>query len=153
MSGRDCDTLAVKVAYYSLVVAQLGSFVVTGMATEGAPFEKAYFWVIVDIGLALVFTGSITLGAWYVSGRSRASKGFYDRGIYGYVRHPIYTGLITIALAYLVAGPTLLGGIAFLVVVATTNARAEVEERILVEKSPGYAEYRGRTKRFVPLVI
>lgn len=142
-----------KVAYYSLVVAQLGSFVVTGMATEGSPWEKAYFWAIVGIGLTFVFTGSITLGTWYVSGRSRASKGFYDCGIYGYVRHPIYTGIIIIALAYLVAGPTLLGGIAFLVVVATTSARAEVEERILIERSPEYAEYRQRTKRFVPLII
>lgn len=142
-----------KVTYYSLVVAQLGSFVVTVMATEGAPSEKAYFWAIVGIGLMFVFVGAITLGAWYVSEKSRTSGAFYDRGIYGYVRHPIYTGLVTVALAFLVAGPTLLGGIAFLVVVATTNARAEVEERILIEKSPAYAEYREGTKRFVPFVV
>lgn len=66
---------------------------------------------------------------------------------------PYYTGLIIIALAYVVAGPTLLGGIAFLGVVATTSARGEVEERTLIEASPGYAEYRERTERFVPLII
>lgn len=142
-----------KVAYYSLAVAQLGSFAVTGMATEGTPWEEGYFWAIVAIGLTFAFAGSITLGAWYVSSRSRTSKGFYDRGIYGYIRHPIYTGLVIVALAYLVAGPTLLGGIAFLVVVATSTARAEVEEQILIEKSPGYAKYRERTSRFLPLII
>lgn len=142
-----------RVAYYSLAVAQLGSFAATGIATKGTPWEKAYFWAIVGVGLTFVFAGSITLGAWYLSERSKAPKAFYDRGIYGYIRHPIYTGLVIVALAYLVAGPTLLGGIAFLVVVATSTARAEVEEQILVEKSPGYAEYRERTKRFVPLII
>jgi protein-S-isoprenylcysteine O-methyltransferase Ste14 len=60
---------------------------------------------------------------------------------------------MTVALAFVVAAPTVLGGIAYLVVVATTYARAGVEERILTEKSPEYAKYRNRTKRFMPFVI
>ncbi len=139
--------------YVSLVIAQLASFAVTLLLTEGDPFVKPYFWVIVISGLAWVFVGSFTLGIWSVSTRRRASAGFQQRGVYRYVRHPIYTGLMAVALAFVVAGPTLLGGIAYLVVVATTNARAGVEERMLTEKSPEYAEYRKRTKRFIPFVI
>ena len=60
---------------------------------------------------------------------------------------------MTVALAFVVAGPTLLGSIAYLAVVTTTNARAGVEEQMITEKSPEYAEYRKRTKRFIPFVI
>jgi protein-S-isoprenylcysteine O-methyltransferase Ste14 len=139
--------------YVSLVIAQLASFAVTLFLTEGEPFKKPYFWVIVILGLAWTFVGASTLGIWFASARRRASAGFQRRGVYRYVRHPIYTGLMTVALAFVVAGPTLLGGIGYLAVVATSNARAGVEERMLTEKSPEYAEYRIRTKRFIPFVI
>jgi protein-S-isoprenylcysteine O-methyltransferase Ste14 len=139
--------------YVSLVIAQLASFAVTLLLTEGDPFDKPFFWVIVVLGLAWALVGASTLGSWYAFARRRASARFQRRGVYRYVRHPIYTGLMAVALAFVVAGPTLLGGIAYLVVVATTNARAGVEERMLTEKSPEYAEYRKRTKRFIPFVI
>jgi protein-S-isoprenylcysteine O-methyltransferase Ste14 len=139
--------------YVSLAIAQVASFAVTLLLTEGDPFNKPLFWVIVISGLAWVFVGAFTLGIWYTSERRRAAAGFQQRGVYRYVRHPIYTGLMTVALAFVLAAPTVLGGIAYLVVVATTYARAGVEERILTEKSPEYAKYRNRTKRFMPFVI
>jgi len=126
---------------------------VTLLLTEGDPFRKPSFWVIVIFGLAWAFVGAFTLGIWSASARRRASASFQQQGVYRYVRHPIYTGLMTVALAFVVAGPTLLGGIAYLAVVATTNARAGVEERMLTKKSPEYTEYRKRTKRFIPFVI
>ena len=117
--------------YISLVIAQLASFAVTLLLTEGDPFAKPFFWVMVVFGLAWAVVGAFTLGAWTVSARQRASTGFQQRGVYRYVRHPIYTGLMTVALAFVVAGPTLVGGIAYLAVVATTYARAGVEEQML----------------------
>ena len=139
--------------YVSLVVAQLASFAVTLFLTSGDPFEKALFWVLVFVGLAWAMVGATTLGMWHVAKQRRDSAEFQDGGVYRYVRHPIYTGLMTVALAFVIAGPTLSGSIAFLAVVATTYARARVEELTLAEKTPEYAEYQRRTKRFIPFVI
>jgi protein-S-isoprenylcysteine O-methyltransferase Ste14 len=143
--------------YVSLVIAQLASFAATLLLTERDHSDESFywviFWVIVIFGLAWVFVGGFTLGIWSVSARRRDSEGFQQRGVYRYVRHPIYTGLMTVALAFVVVGPTLLGGIGYLAVIATSNARAGVEERMLTEKSSEYAEYRKRTKRFIPFVI
>lgn len=139
--------------YISLAIAQVASFVLTLALAEGDPFAKPLFWAIVIFGLVWVFAGAITLGVWYASPRLRASEGFQERGVYRYVRHPLYTGFMIVAFSFFVTGPTVLGGIAFLLVVTTTVGRAGVEELMLMEKSPEYAEYRKRTHRFIPFVV
>ena len=50
-------------------------------------------------------------------------------GLYRFVRHPIYTGLLLVVLI---------------------NAKARWEERHLAERFPGYRAYCARTLRFVP---
>jgi protein-S-isoprenylcysteine O-methyltransferase Ste14 len=71
-------------------------------------------------------------------------------GPYGYVRHPIYVGLVLLC-----AGYTLLWNN---VVVACTvgvvvwlyfEGKARAEERWLVERYPDYKEYMGRVRRRV----
>jgi protein-S-isoprenylcysteine O-methyltransferase Ste14 len=142
------------IAYYSLTIAQLASFALTLGLTSGSPFEVPMTWVFILVGLVLAVVGASTLAMFYTSARWRASKtGFQRRGIYRYVRHPMYTGVMTIALGFVVAGPTVWGGVAYLMLVVVTYARALVEERILTEKQPEYTEYANRTKRFIPWVI
>lgn len=142
------------IAYYGLTIAQLASFALTLSFTKGNPFAVPVTWAFIFVGLVLVVIGASTLAMFYTSARWRAAKtGFQRRGIYRYVRHPMYTGVMTVALGFVVAGPTVLGGIAFSVLVASTYARALVEERMLAEKQPEYIEYRERTKRFIPWVI
>lgn len=142
------------IVYYSLTIAQLASFALTLSLTKGDPFAAPITWVFIIVGLLLAVVGASTLAMFYTSAQWRSAKtGFQRRGIYRYVRHPIYTGVMTIALGFVVAGPTVLGGAAYLILVVTTYARALVEERILTEKQPGYIEYVTRTKRFIPWII
>ncbi|MFV1859787.1 MAG: hypothetical protein ACC647_10640 [Anaerolineales bacterium] len=44
-------------------------------------------------------------------------------------------------------------GTAYLVVALVTNVRAGIEEKMLEERYPEYAEYRSRTKRYIPFVV
>ena len=142
------------IAYYSLTIAQLASFALTLAVTSGNPFAAPLTWVFVFMGLVLAVVGASTLAMFYTSARWRATKtGFQRRGIYRYVRHPMYTGMMTIALGFVVTGPTVSGAAAFLMLVVTSYARALVEERILIEKQPDYSEYVNRTKRFIPWVV
>jgi len=71
-------------------------------------------------------------------------------GLYRFMRHPIYTGLLLFALARsLVSGSPLTASVCLLLVVLI-NAKARWEERHLAERFPGYRAYCARTPRFVP---
>jgi protein-S-isoprenylcysteine O-methyltransferase Ste14 len=74
-----------------------------------------------------------------------------EDGVYARARHPIYGGLILAALGWALVwmSPTtlVLAG-ALAVFFRLKSAR---EEHWLMERFPGYAAYRQRTRRFLPL--
>jgi len=75
-----------------------------------------------------------------------------DTGIYGVVRHPIYTGIITAAIGWglLTASPAALAVATVLGVFFDVKARRE--EAWLLAAYPGYAAYRRRVRKLVPFV-
>jgi protein-S-isoprenylcysteine O-methyltransferase Ste14 len=97
-------------------------------------------------------------------GRSSAGRGFtplpkpaergelIERGPYGVVRHPVYSGGLLVAAGISLAlSPWSLVVSAILAVVWAL--KASVEERFLIERYPAYAEYCARTRyRLVPFL-
>jgi protein-S-isoprenylcysteine O-methyltransferase Ste14 len=75
---------------------------------------------------------------------------FRERGVYGRVRHPIYGGVLLLALGWSLArSPFALIATAFLWILLELKSRHE--ESMLVERYPEYAGYRERVRRrFVP---
>jgi protein-S-isoprenylcysteine O-methyltransferase Ste14 len=75
------------------------------------------------------------------------------RGVYGWIRHPMYLGQILIA----VGAPLTLGGrwtlgVAAVAVVLLLR-RMALEDAWLAETYPAHAGYRARVKRWIPLVF
>lgn len=71
-------------------------------------------------------------------------------GLYRYVRHPIYSGLMLLATAITVASGSALRLLALAALLVLLNAKARWEEERLARRFEGYAEYAERTPRFVP---
>jgi protein-S-isoprenylcysteine O-methyltransferase Ste14 len=76
----------------------------------------------------------------------------FQRGPYRLVRHPSYTGLL---LAFLGLTIFLANWLSILVLMvpftlATLNRVAKEEKALLASLGENYAEYRARTKRFIP---
>lgn len=71
-------------------------------------------------------------------------------GIYRRVRHPIYAGVIAVALgwAFFVVSPAAL--VMALVLAGWLDLKSRREEVWLAERYPAYAAYRTGTARFVP---
>ena len=110
--------------------------------------------VLYTIGLAVALMGRIQLGHNWSDIESavvHSEHRVVSRGIYKYIRHPIYTGdlllLVGLELAlnsWLVVGALLL--------IPITARQAIQEEQDLATKLPGYDQYCRRTKRFLPFV-
>lgn len=75
------------------------------------------------------------------------------QGLYGIVRHPMYGGLIIMALGWSLFWGTWLGFIFSIALIFFLNAKAEAEEKLLNEKFPAYAAYKAQvTKKLIPYI-
>ena len=75
-----------------------------------------------------------------------------DGGVYGLVRHPIYSGIIAAAVGWsLVTASPAAVGIAALIA-AFFDVKARREEAWLLEAYPAYAAYRSRVRKLVPFL-
>lgn len=73
-------------------------------------------------------------------------------GVYGIVRHPIYSGIALGALGWTLWWGTLLGiALAFFLFV-WFDLKSRREEKWLIEKHPDYVMYRARVKKLIPFL-
>lgn len=123
-----------------------------GVIVPTAPVSAAVL-VLVAAGVLLLGAGTRRLGANLTPlPYPKDGSTFVDRGIYRRVRHPLYGGLMLLAVGW---GLRRGGGFALLyagLLIALLAAKSRVEERWLAARYPGYAAYRTRTKRFLPFV-
>lgn len=71
-------------------------------------------------------------------------------GLYRYVRHPIYTGLLLFAIGRGLGTGNAWSASACVLLVVLLNVKARWEERRLAQRFPDYPAYARRTPRFIP---
>ena len=71
-------------------------------------------------------------------------------GAYSYVRHPIYTSVLTFGFGVAIYRGYLLSLLAYLALVLLLNFKARWEERLLTAKHEGYSAYVKNVPRFFP---
>jgi protein-S-isoprenylcysteine O-methyltransferase Ste14 len=105
-------------------------------------------------GIGLAVWARLHLGRnWGMPMTQRAEPELVTSGPYGFVRHPIYSGLLTAML-----GTALVDNLLGLTVVAVLTGYfyycGIVEERNLAATFPAaYPEYRSRTKMLIPFLL
>ncbi len=122
-------------------------------------FSSIGYWgMYITYGSALVALLMI-LNGWYHIHRNYWSKdkgqgSLVTTGIYRYIRHPQYTGLLLLSFGMIADWATLPTLLLFPVMVAMYVRLAKREERdMLTEFGDEYRRYMQRTKRFVPFVV
>ena len=73
-------------------------------------------------------------------------------GIYAYVRHPIYLGVMVVAFGWSVAMDSLYALIVACIYVLFFDLKSRREEAWLREQYPDYVVYAAHTRKFVPYV-
>lgn len=111
--------------------------------------------LIVLAGAAFTVWARVVLGRnWSAEVTFKEDHELIESGPYSLARHPIYTGLITMALGTAVAYGRALGFVLFLALCGGLWWKARQEEQIMSRHFPeAYAEYRTRVHAIVPGVL
>lgn len=116
------------------------------------------------IGLALMAAAFVVLGLAVLEFYSRNTTlpnvtptpkqraGLVETGIYRYVRHPIYTSVLSGALGAALAHGHVIPLLIALVLIVFFTAKSRYEESLLRAAYPTYAAYMTRTGRFLPFL-
>jgi protein-S-isoprenylcysteine O-methyltransferase Ste14 len=139
-------------------VSVVGVFVIAGVLRGSAGVHSLILAMIGALlfacGIALAVWARLHLGRnWGMPMTQRAEPELVTSGPYRFVRHPIYSGLLTAMLGTAFVN-NLLGLIVVAVLVAYFYYCGTVEERNLAVAFPAaYPEYRSRTKMLIPFLL
>lgn len=128
----------------------MGTFTVLMVGPGGDPINAAAGLMLIFVGLATHVGAKLSL--WRSFGVVAANRGVKTRGLYRFVRHPMYAGYMLSHVGFLLAAPSWWNLGVYALGWALLIARIGAEERTL-RQDAGYADYAGRVRwRLVPLV-
>jgi protein-S-isoprenylcysteine O-methyltransferase Ste14 len=107
---------------------------------------------VVGVLLMIWAIGTMRLSNLNVFPDLKADSILVTSGPYKFIRHPMYAGGLLITLALVLNYPTLLRVGYWLVLLINLHFKLMYEEKLLLEKYPGYCGYKQRTKRLIPFI-
>jgi protein-S-isoprenylcysteine O-methyltransferase Ste14 len=152
------------IGYRVVIVAVVGGLVL--VAHPVAVRSAAHLWhttlalgvlsdCIVLAGLAFTVWARIVLGRnWSVEVTFKQDHELIESGPYALARHPIYTGLIAMALGSAIDYGRTFGFVLFVALCAGLWWKARLEERMMNQHFPdAYAQYKKRVRAVIPHVL
>ena len=109
-------------------------------------------YLLLYAGLFIIASALYTLGkSWRIGIDEKNAGPLVTKGLYQYIRHPIYTGLFVILSGSLFILPNLLTFFLALCAATGTATEAYLEEQFLLSKfGDVYKSYMIETSRFIP---
>ncbi|UCH61458.1 MAG: isoprenylcysteine carboxylmethyltransferase family protein [Anaerolineales bacterium] len=160
-AARQPATSALKAAVKSFKSLVLVFLIVQTLFLDLFPIFEQPFGiriaglVIYCVGLTVAVVGRLQLGKNWANLEDFQvipDQQLVERGIYAYIRHPIYTGDVLLILGLELALNSWLVLIV-LPLVAIVVRQTLAEEAILSRAFPTYQAYRQRTKMYIPFII
>jgi protein-S-isoprenylcysteine O-methyltransferase Ste14 len=113
----------------------------------------ALFIFLVGAVLGLWALNHNKVGNFNIQPKMKEDAKLITSGIYAYVRHPMYSSVLTMMLGVLLSTPTVIEMILFILLIVVLLLKAKKEESIWLQASEEYAQYKNGTKFFVPFVL
>jgi protein-S-isoprenylcysteine O-methyltransferase Ste14 len=149
MSDKNKSNLLVTIQFILLAV-----IIGVPFPRFGEDFPDLVVWVgsvLVWVGLVILALSIFKLGASLTASPiPKNDSELKTDGLYKWMRHPIYTGLIATALGLAIEAESLLAILVALVLIVLLNYKAKWEESFLLKRYPEYRTYMSKTGRFVP---
>ncbi len=122
-------------------------------------FPGAHIWIItgtvtVMLGLIVAFIARRTLSKnWSSDIDIKQEHELITTGVYGYVRHPIYTGILLMAAGTVIYTDRIGMVIFFLILLSFFLFKSKEEEEILTKHfGEEYSAYKKRVKKIIPYI-
>jgi protein-S-isoprenylcysteine O-methyltransferase Ste14 len=120
------------------------------------PRSVGAYWLgvaLIAVGLALAVWARVHLGRnWSGTVTVKEGHELIRSGPYAWVRHPIYTGLITAVLGTAITSGTVRAMLGLLVIAASLLRKLQAEEIFMRETFPGeYERYSAAVPALIPL--
>lgn len=135
---------------------------VLGLTVLGAPnwFLEAFSWRQILSWLLLVGSLALAIGAFIMLHRFGAPQAgiettqhLVERGVYRWIRHPLYCSLFVFGAGAWLKHPDLWGAAILLALAGLVVATARIEEGENLQRfGEMYRAYMSRTRRFIPRV-
>lgn len=109
--------------------------------------------IVGAIGAMFLALSALNLGSnLTVFPRPKDDGNMVQAGIYAFVRHPMYFGVICSALGWSLLRTNVIGVVLSLLLILFFDRKAAREEIWLREKYPNYGEYQKRVRKLIPFV-
>lgn len=133
-----------------LVLVQFACIAVLALA--GSWVLPWWSWMLFVLGLAVLGWAAVSLGVANITALPEPTDGntLSKRGIYRYVRHPMYLSVLLCGAALAFGAPTLLRWVALVVVFIDLVIKIRYEEARLTARHPHYPELMRDVARLVP---
>jgi len=137
---------------YTLVVAQ---FSLIGLLLLTGPWLSFKFlWLqIFAILLGLWAVQTMHLGHFNIVPDPRPDTHLVEAGPYRWIRHPMYASILLYFLPLILIDLTPIRLIVYAILTIILWLKLSYEERLLCQKLPDYANYRLRTKKWIPFIF
>lgn len=143
--------LAVHFVAFGVMYFGLGNAILSHQVPIWFPGQRLVGTVVILVGAGFMSWARIWFHSWRFRAKLDTGHQLATGGPFHWLRHPIYLGLNLLAIGSAVWVPTLFTWIAAGLMMLGSDLRGRAEERALLQAfGPPYADYLGRTKRFVP---
>ena len=144
------------------VVVQLVLFIAIAFAPRFIPVLPTWpEWlqvVTIPIGAGTILVGMVLAGGGVFAlgnnlspfPRPRDDSEFVERGVYRVVRHPIYSGLLFLALGWSLLQSSIVTLLLTMVLGIFFDRKSAREERWLTQKFAAYDGYQTRVRKLIP---
>lgn len=105
-------------------------------------------------GIFIAVSGLVSLGrkSFSVFPEPKKKAIFIRKGIYAFIRHPMYAGLLMISICLVIQFPSPLRWVSLVVLIVVFVVKIIREEKSLVAHYPEYKDYQQQTNRLIPLI-
>jgi protein-S-isoprenylcysteine O-methyltransferase Ste14 len=105
------------------------------------------------LGIVIALIAAINLGKNLTPlPRPKENAELIQSGLYCFVRHPIYFGVIVLSIGWGVIQQSALVWLYVLVIAIFFDIKSRKEEQWLVERFSTYADYQGRVRKLIPWI-
>lgn len=135
-----------------LAVLQIGA--ILALLALGWRGFAENLWLISGVVVAAMIGGNaimaIRLNKVKIAPEPAADSELCTRGIYRWIRHPMYAASLLLTATFTVGASSMLSAGLWLGLLTVLNLKMRLEERLWLRHSPEYAAYMGRTRRLIP---